>query len=190
MHAGCREMGLLQIHLDVAAMREGDPKEYEASDGAEFAWKVHDALESWTAKVDTKASIVLAIEAALAGFVITLSGKRGRLAGLHGYRVNLDRFGWGFLIASVLLSLAVVWPQLGRSRAKQDWSSNVIYFGHLRRWDSDKLAAELAHGTRTVPQLALQLVTMSKINWRKHAWLQWSLLSLVVGSGLLAWAGS
>jgi hypothetical protein len=183
-------MGLLQVELDVEAVSQGDPKELEASDGTDFAWKVHDALDSWTAKVDTKASIVLAIEAALAGFVITLSGKGGRLAGLRGYRGNLDRVGLIFLIASVLLSLAVVWPQLGRWKARQNWSSNMIYFGHLRRWDPDKLAAELADGKPTVPQLALQLVTMSKINWRKHAWLQWSLLCLVVGSGLLAWAGS
>jgi len=189
VHAGCGEVGLLQVELDVEAMSEA-PKDQESKDGADFAWKVHDALDSWTAKVDTKASIVLAIEAALAGFVITLSNKGDRLAGLHGYRVDLDRIGLGFLVASVLFSLAIVWPQLGRRKAKRNWSSNMIYFGHLRRWDPDKLASELAEGVPNVSQLALQLVTMSKVNWRKHVWLQWSLLCLVVGSGLLAWAGS
>jgi hypothetical protein len=183
-------VGLLQVELDVEAVSEVTPGDHESSDGAEFAWKVHDALDSWTAKVDTKASIVLAIEAALAGFVITLSSKGGRLSALHGYRVNLDRFGLAFLTASVLLSLAVVWPQLGRRKAKGNWSSNMIYFGHLRRWDPDKLATALAEEALTIPQLARQLVTMSKINWRKHSWLQCSLLCLVVRTGLLAWAGS
>jgi len=174
----------------VEAVSEATPGNHEPSDGVDFAWKVHDALDSWTAKVDTKASIVLAIEAALVGFVITLSTKGGRLSGLHGYRVNLDRVGLGLVAASVLLSLAVVMPQLGRRKAKRNWSSNSIYFGHLRRWDPTKLSAALEKGETTIQQLALQLVTMSKVNWRKHAWLQWSLLCLVVGSGLLAWAGS
>ena len=189
MHAGCGNVGLLQVELDVEAVNVASPED-QSSGGAEFAWKVHDALDSWTAKVDTKASIVLAIEAALAGFVITLSDKGGRLSALHGYRVNLDRFGLGLLALSVLWSLAVVWPQLGRCEAKRNWSSNMIYFGHLRRWDADKLGAVLAEGTPTLPQLARQLVTMSKINWRKHAWLQYSLFCLVVGSAMLGWAGS
>ena len=74
--------------------------------------------------------------------------------------------------------------------AKRNWSSNMIYFGHLRRWNPENLATALAKGTPNVSQLARQLVTMSKLAWRKHAWLQWSLLGLVVGSGLLAFAGS
>lgn len=176
--------------MDVEAVSEVPPTDHDAVDGSEFAWKVHDALDSWTAKVDTKASIMLALEMALVGFVVTLSGNGSRLSALHGYKLDLSRAGLAFLTASVLLSLAVVMPQLGRRKAKRNWSSNMIYFGHLRRWDPDKLAETLAEGAPSLSQLALQLVTMSKINWRKHAWLQWSLLSLVVGTGLLAWAGS
>jgi hypothetical protein len=183
-------VGLLQVRLDVEAMSEATPTKPESSEGVDFAWKVHDALDSWTGKVDTKASIALAIESALVGFVITLSSKGERLFGLHGYRVNLDRIGLVLLTASVVLALAVVIPQLGRRKAKQNWSSNMIYFGHLRRWDPQQLATALSTGVATETQLALQLVTMSKIAWRKHAWLQWSLLCLLVGSGMLAWAGS
>ncbi len=176
--------------MDVEAVSEITSAGHEDVGGSEFAWKVHDALDSWTAKVDTKASIVLALEIALVGFVVTLSGKGGRLSALHGFKVDLSRAGVTILTASVLLSLAVVMPQLGRREAKRNWSSNMIYFGHLRRWDPDTLAETLAEGAPSLSQLALQLVTMSKINWRKHAWLQWSLLCLVVGTGLLAWAGS
>jgi hypothetical protein len=171
-------------------MTEATEKDRVPGNGAEFAWKVHDALDSWTAKVDTKASIVLAIEAALAGFVITLSDKGGRLSGLHGHRVDLDRAGLALVGTSVLLSLAVVMPQLGRRKARRNWSSNMIYFGHLRRWDPNELAASLAKGAPTEGHLARQLVTMSKIAWRKHSWLQCSLLCLVVGAALLAWAGA
>lgn len=183
-------MGLLQVDLDVEAVSEATANDHDGNDGVEFAWKVHSTVDSWTARVDTKASIVLGIEAALAGFVITLSSKGGRLSGLHGYRMDVDRVGLVFLVASVLLSLAAVWPQLGRRKARQNWSANRIYFGHLRLWDPNKLAAELVKSAPSEAQLALQLVTMSKIAWRKHAFLQWSLSCLVVGSGLLVWAGT
>ena len=72
--------------------------------GDAFAWKVHEALDSWTGKVDTKASIALAIEAAIAGFVITLSTNGGRLSGLRGYRSDLDHFGLVLLAVSVVRS--------------------------------------------------------------------------------------
>jgi hypothetical protein len=152
----------------------------EGGPGNEFAWKVHDALDSWTGKVDTKASIALAIEAA----------NQGRLSGLHGYHADLVHVGLVFLGASVLASLAVVMPQLSRRKARRNWSTNTIYFGHLRRWDPNKLAQALSSGTLTTDQLARQLVEMSKIAWRKHAWLQWSLGFLLFGVALLVWAGS
>jgi len=55
---------------------------------------------------------------------------------------------------------------------------------------SNKLAQALSSGTLTTDQLARQLVEMSKIAWRKHAWLQWSLGFLLFGVALLVWAGS
>lgn len=81
-------------------------------------------------------------------------------------------------------------PQLGRRKARRNWSTNMIYFGHLRRWNPDALATELSSEPPTTTQLARQLVEMSKIAWRKHAWLQWSLASLFVASVLLVIAGA
>jgi len=170
-------------------MDASSPQSVPTPANDDFAWKVHEALDSWTAKVDTKASIALAIEAAIAGFVITLSTSHGRLGGLHGFHADLEHGGLLLLAASVLASLATVMPQLGRRKAKRDWSSNIIYFGHLRRWDPADLAANLSSGNTTTDQLARQLVEMSKICWRKHAWLQWSLFALLVSSVLLLWAG-
>jgi L-lactate permease len=173
----------------VEAVNNLPPIDPSGAQGDDFAWRVHDALDSWTGKVDTKASIVLAIEAAIAGFVITLSTGHGRLSALHGYHTNLEIGGLVLLAASVLASLAVVMPQLGRHRAKQNWSSNMIYFGHLRRWEPEKLAESLSRDMHAKEQLARQLVDMSKITWRKHAWLQWSLVLLVIASALLVCAG-
>lgn len=171
-------------------MSSPPPTDAPSHGGDDFAWKVHEALDSWTAKVDTKASIALAIEAAIAGFVITLSTNGGRLSGLRGYRADLDHLGLVLLAVSVIASLAVVMPQLSRRKAKRNWSTNMIYFGHLRRWDPDALATALSSELPTTTQLARQLVEMSKIAWHKHAWLQWSLASLFVASILLVIAGA
>lgn len=157
--------------------------------GVEFGWKVHESLDSWTAKVDTKASIVLAIESAIVGFVVTLSTSDGPLANLRDTRLFLFRAGLLVIAIAALLSLAVVFPQLARRRARQNWSSGMIYFGHLRHWDPQDLAKALEHHVSVPEQLASQLVVMSKIAWRKHAWLQWSLASLIIGSILTAMAG-
>ncbi len=42
-----------------------------------FAWRVHGAQESWTAKVDIKASIVLALDGVVLAAVITGHNKGG-----------------------------------------------------------------------------------------------------------------
>lgn len=160
----------------------------QADDGVEFAWRVHSALDTWTGKVDSKASISLAIEIAVIGFVITLSTKDGPLVGLTGSDLCFYRIALGFLVLSVLLSMLAVVPQLNRRQAKKNWRSGMVYFGHLRHWDPKELEKALEAPAKR--QLADQLVAMSRIAWRKHAWLQWSLISLVVGAALLLAAGT
>lgn len=153
--------------------------------GIEFGWRVHAALDSWTGKVDTKASIALAIESAIFGFVVTLSQTGEQFASLSGSDLTWYRVGVGFLLLSLLLSLFVVMPQLNRREAKRIWRSNMIYFGHLRHWDPQDLAAALAQHQPVEAQLAQQLVAMSKIAWRKHSRLQLSLVSLLIGGVVL-----
>jgi Family of unknown function (DUF5706) len=172
---------VLSIKLALDTMSNGS----KPRDGLDFAWRVHAALDSWTGKVDVKASIALAIESAVFGFVVTLSSKGERFAALAGSRLDWYRIGLGFLLFSVLASLAVVLPQLNRWKSRRDWRGNMIYFGHLRHWDAQKLAKALKQDLPYEEQLARQLVSMSKIAWRKHAWLQWSLISLVIGSACL-----
>jgi hypothetical protein len=175
---------VLPIKLALEAMSDRD--------GSEFAWRVHDALDSWTAKVDTKASIALAIESAAFGFVVTLSAKEEVLASLHGWRHVLYAGGLGLMLFAVVLALSVVMPQLNRRRAAREWQDNMVYFGHLRHWDAAQLAERLgdANAPEYEAQLARQLVAMSKIAWRKHAWLQWSLVSLVAAASMLVVAGA
>lgn len=179
-------MALLQVVVVVEAMSQ---RRNELS-GVEFAWRVHSALDTWTGKVDTKASIALAIEVAVLGFVITLSEEDRPLAGLSGGDLNLYNIGLVFLVLSVLLSMFVVAPQLSRWKTRQNWRSNMIYFGHLRFWKPRELAKALSTEQPYEEQLAQQLVQMSKIAWRKHSLLQGSLICLVVGAVLLLLAGA
>jgi hypothetical protein len=151
--------------------------------GLDFGWRVHGALDSWTGKVDTKASITLAIESAVLGFVVTLSKDGERLARLTGASKTWYYAGLVALSAAVLSALRVVMPQLKRRRARREWRGNMIYFGHLRRWDSADLAVALRSKQVYEAQLAKQLVVMADIAWKKHARLQWSIGFLVLGAG-------
>ena len=163
-----------------SSSRENDPH-----GGLEFAWRVHAALDSWTGKVDTKASITLAIESAILGYVLTLSKKGERLAGLEGTSDVGYHVGIGCLLIAVLFALLVVMPQLKRREAKRNWQKGMVYFGHLRHWDPGDLAAALKSKQVYETQLANQLITMSKITWRKHASLQWSIAFLILGTASL-----
>ena len=155
----------------------------------DFAWHVHDTLVSWTGQVDTKASIALAIEVSLIGFVSAQSVKGGPLSGLHSYRFYLDRSGVILLATSIVLSLWVIKPRLAYRKIKRNSISGMIYFGHLKNWDPDKLTVALSTNIEATTQLARQLVEMSKIAWRKHVLLQWSLIFLLIGSIFVGLAG-
>lgn len=150
------------------------------AEAIEFAWKVHAALDSWTGKVDTKASIVLAIESALFGFTVAQTKTGARFADLKGCEQTLYGFGFGLLLAAVLLALAVVFPQLKGRDAKKSWRKNMIYFGHLRYWEPTELAKALRHERPVLDQLAQQLVKMGQIAWRKHRLLQGSLVMVAL----------
>jgi len=173
-------VGRLQVKLALEAVT---PNKSDDTAGAlDFAWRVHTALDSWTGKVDAKASITLAIESAILGFVISLSKKGERFAGLSGASEHWYNAGLVCLLAAVLCALLVVFPQLKRRKSKREWHGNMIYFGHLRHWDPDDLAMALKSKRADEKQLARQLVTMSEIAWRKHARLQWSIAFFLIGT--------
>ena len=151
-----------------------------------FAWKVHDALDAWTSKVDSKASIILAVETGVLALVATLT-KDGPLADLHGRDVSWFRLGIAAIVGAIVMAGAAVFPQLKRSKIKSQWSKNSIYFGHLRFWNPDKLAEKLEEQSEdmSLEELARQHVTMASIAWSKHAFLQVSMWLLPVGVFML-----
>jgi len=158
---------------------------------AEFAWRTHSAITDWTAKVDAKASIVLALESAIVAALITFSGKDRPLSALRGWPLGAYSLGILFMAIGIALAGLVVFPRLNRRDARVHWATGIIYFGHLRRWQPTELADYLfALSERTqLDILSRQLVTTSKIAWIKHARLQWSMLCAALGTLLVAVAG-
>lgn len=156
--------------------------------GIDFAWRVHDGLSDWTARVDTKASIALAIEVAAAGFLVNLVTGRSDFIRSSALASVLFSLGSFTLAASVVLSVLVIFPQLRGRKSKLEAPNHFIYFGHLRHWEPAALEERLRGDKVGLTQLATQLVNMSQIVWRKHRWLQWSLAMFVAGVVLISGA--
>lgn len=165
-----------------------DPSDAEAGspepDPVDTAWRIHAAVVDWTGKVDTKASFALAIETALLVGIFNASNT-GVLSDLAGWRALwLYRIGTTLLVASVLLAMMVVRPRLRRRALDTESIVDFIYFGHLRHWAPEDLAAALA-SREVLPVLARQLVRMSKIAWMKHRCVQYSLGAGVLGAACI-----
>jgi hypothetical protein len=155
----------------------------------DFAWRVHGAQEAWTSKVDTKASILLALEGGALFAILSANAKDGLLSQIVGWRQILEIIGVLALLAALVVTAGAVYPQLGSSRSREcAHRSNFIYFGHLRHWEPKSLRAELRAFESDVQleMLCLQLVEMSKRNWRKHKLVQASLLLALLSVGLFA----
>jgi hypothetical protein len=156
----------------------------------DLGWRDHSAITDWTAKVDAKASIVLAVELAIFAAFVTLSGRDRPLYGLHDIPLVALRAGLIVLLLAIAMAAFVVFPRLAARQAKRDWASNAIYFGHLRHWKPRELATFLQDLSleEHLEMLARQLVVTSRIAWKKHVWLQRSIVTAAVGSLLVALA--
>jgi hypothetical protein len=146
----------------------------------EFAWRVHTAMESWTAKADVKASILLAFEGGMAVLIVTSRDL------VLGYRERwpavVAAVTLGLLTLAIIAAAMVVMPTMGSARrhraaSREQW----VFFGHLRHWSPTDLASRIGRLSRTdeLDNLAGQLVRMSQINWRKHRLLQSSVVLTV-----------
>lgn len=156
----------------------------------DFAWRTHSAVTDWTAKVDTKASIVLSLGGVLLGFIVTLSTDQRLLTGLQGRALLVERIGLIFLIGGVGLTALVVAPRINRRSSRRHWKDNIVYFGHLRHWDPKALTRHLERLTEAdeLAMLASQLVRVSKIAWYKHSCLQAGMVLIGGGTLCVTWA--
>ncbi|UGT53955.1 Pycsar system effector family protein [Nocardia asteroides] len=154
-----------------------------------FGWRVHQSQEAWTAKVDVKASIVLALTGAVLVAIVAGNNKDGVLTTLTGWRDIVLMLSVVLIFIALTLAGAAVYPILGRVKDhKARHLDNTIYFGHLRHWDPLQLAAKLhvMSPAEEAKQLAVQMKVMSEGNWRKHRCLQGALVAAAAAAILLA----
>lgn len=151
-------------------------------EAVEDAWRIHAALNDWTARVDTKASIALTLEsAALAAFIVASGPERP--FGLTSSYMNW--LGVLLILLAIVSSIAAVTPRIKVVASRNMWEDNYIYFGHLQYWQPQELAERLCSDD-ILPVLARQMVVMSKIAWRKHRLVQVSFWSAAIGFLLIA----
>jgi hypothetical protein len=158
------------------------------ADGVEFGWRVHEAIQGWTATVDIKASIVIAVETAVAGAAAReLITSHGELHGAIALHLATAIVALVSLIAAVGSGLWVVFPRLERTSTEPAASGGLIYFGHLRNRSVEDIAQALERLTPEEEglQVARQLRVTGNVAWRKHAWLQASIALFAIGAALL-----
>lgn len=160
---------------------DDSPEQVELSD--ELAWRVHENARSWIVQVDVKATAALAIEAVILGFGFTLVTNSALLANLASLSRWVMVSAFLLLLISVTLSTLVLLPRI-KLRGPKGKSQSYLYFGDLRDWDKDELSATLSRNKVDEGEIADQVIKLSKIAWRKHVLLQWSLYLLL--GGLLA----
>jgi hypothetical protein len=176
------------------SMRRSEP----SRDPIEFGWQVHAVQEAWTARADVKASVLLAFQAG--AFVFGYSARELVLP-LERTWLGIGAVAIGMLMLAVTASAVAVVPVLGSPwRHRRERPRHIVYFGHLRLWRAPDLATKLTRVTvrEQADMLALQLVALSRLNWRKHRLLQVSVgltvlsvltMSVVVGAPYLGWRG-
>jgi hypothetical protein len=160
------------------------------SDPIETAWRVHAAQVDWTGKVDAKATFAFGIESAALGLAVTLSSGGRTFDGLQGIPTVLYLSGVIILLAGALVALLAVIPRLRSSKTRNEAYKGYIYFGHLRHWSADGLAAHLLKEADLLSVLTRQCVSMADIAWHKHRLVQISFVLGAMGIALLAFCGA
>jgi hypothetical protein len=149
-------------------------------DPIEFGWQVHAVQDASTARADAKASVLLAFQAGL--FILGFSA-RELLQPLDRWWLALAWAAAGMLLLAIMAAAVVVLPVLGsRWRHRREHPRHIVYFGHLRLWRAPDLATKLTRLTarEQADMLALQIVALSRLNWRKHRLLQLSVMLTLV----------
>lgn len=137
------------------------------------AWEIYRSHAEWIARVDVKASVLLALQGVTLGFVIALTDGDGPLAAIKVW------WGWPALTLSVLLLLTailfavlVIAPRVRTKKPSRKAMTDYTYFGHTRWWKPVDLEAELRESA--LPILSRQITILGEIAWRKHLWAMWS----------------
>jgi len=146
----------------------------------EFAWNAYWAQENWSRNVDTKASIVLALETAAVGVVLAAINGNKSAIGLARWQWALAFAGLGLLLLAVLMAGLTIVPHIRRDPVRRhDLSERrIFWFGHLRQFDLEEIQNHLGALTNDVclEILAREGRTVSRLIWMKCVRLRVSML--------------
>lgn len=138
-----------------------------------------------------QASALLALEGGAIFATLTANADTGLLAHAPDPARVLELIGVISLLCAVATAVAALVPRLGRTTDhRANHRQHTIYFGHLRHWQPDQLAARLrtAGHDDPFPMLARQLIEMSHRNWAKHRHIQISIALPLAGIILITLA--
>ncbi|MGI5341446.1 Pycsar system effector family protein [Streptomyces sp. CA-181903] len=142
------------------------------------AWRLHAALSDWTGKADAKASFALTVQSAV---LLGLAAGAGRGFGhARGLAAVLLWAGVAALVVGLACAVLAVAPSL-RADVPGPAEERFVYFGHLRDWEPGALEYRLREAD-PLPALSRELVVMSRIAWRKHVCVRWSLVCAAAGT--------
>lgn len=168
---------------------DAQPKTTGHSDPAKFAWQVHLAQEAWMSKVDTKGSILLALEGGALFAILSASGKDGVPGRINGWHHPLEISGTMMILLAMASAGLAVFPRLGISRKHRgQYRDEFLYFGHLRHWAPEELDARMRrlHPEDELTALTSQVVRISKSTWTKYRLVQLSLVLAISGIGAVS----
>jgi hypothetical protein len=139
-----------------------------------------------------KASILLAAEGGLVAVMASMPDLLATAAKHSGWQIMIWVSALVLLLAAIIAAAAAILPVLGSSRRhRRESGDHLVYFGHLRLGPPSILAARIAQLTpdQEAQMLSRQLVVLSRLNWRKHRYVQTSavlgvaaLLALIVAA--------
>lgn len=162
---------------------ESDGVEREAEAEAR-AWTVYHSHGEWIARVDAKASILLALQGVTLGAVIALTDRHRPYADLEmWWEWTLFVGGFALLLIGIVLAVTALVPRVTSERPSKNEVRDYIYFGHTRLWTPEALEAELRKPV--LPILSRQLVVLGRISWRKHYLVKWSVWSYIASGAFL-----
>lgn len=172
---------VLRVVMLAKEKRRTDRRNAGGDVRSDLAWQTHAAMEAWLARADLKASIMLALQGVAAILVIT--SRDVVLRSAWRWPVLVGAAGLGLLAIAICVTAGATVPVLGAtSTHRREYPHHIIYFGHLRLWRPEDLAGRLALITpaQQTAMLAGQLVSVARINWRKHRLIQLSVFITIV----------
>lgn len=136
------------------------------------AWAFVDRVSPEIARADAKAGFAAPIQLAVLGAVA------GGIAGIGG---ALQVVAGALLLAGVVLAVLVVLPWLPRRFPAGDGAADWLQFGAVGKMDPADLAKWLSSEISMADAACMRAVRLSRIAYRKHQLICWSVLTGVAG---------